>query len=622
MAFKSVGAGEPVEEKVEWMTAHEALSRLAKRRAADDAEEGRCLLAALRSAAHVHLGFGSFGEYVERLLGYKARSTQEKLRVAEALESLPLTARALDRGELHWSCARELTRVAVAESELAWLEAARGKTVHQLEALVAGKSVGDGPSAPSRGELQRHVLRFEVAGETLALFREAMNQLRRSSGGSLDDDSALLLMARHVVGRPSESGRASYQIALSVCPDCGGARQQAGGQLVPVGAEIAAMAACDSQHWGLLHNCAENDGAAANAHGATRASARRRFPRPAALGRSHERHYGRTRQQDDQAGAKQDDQAGAKQDDRRGVQPAEHPGALPAEHPGALPAEHAGALPAEHPGALSDDRRGVQAAEHPGALSDGPRGVQAAEHPGALPAEHPGGRQCSSTPRAGEADRQLSCRIGRQPGRQSHASSNVNASAGNLQNERPAAERDLDRVGGPRAHPPSQSPPSKQQRARVGGRAKQTITPATRRAVLLRDQHRCTVPGCRNALFVDLHHIELRSEGGGRDADNLITVCAAHHRAAHRGELHISGSARTGVRFRHSDGSQYGAAANPHVAQTRAKVFLALRGLGFRERDARRALDELSQQAVEPQLAPDAEHLLRAALARLSAAAS
>ena len=72
-----------------WMLAHQALSRLAQERAVADAEEGRWLLAALRSAVHVHLGFGSFGEYVERSFGYKPRSTQEKLRVAEALEEHP-----------------------------------------------------------------------------------------------------------------------------------------------------------------------------------------------------------------------------------------------------------------------------------------------------------------------------------------------------------------------------------------------------------------------------------------------------------------------------------------------------------------------------------------------------
>src|SRR5262245_63729745 len=95
----------------QWVLAHEALTRLARERAAADAEEGRCLLAALRSAAHVHLGHGSFGEYIERVLGYKPRSTQEKLRVAEALEQLPAIAQALEHGRLHWSAVRELTRV-------------------------------------------------------------------------------------------------------------------------------------------------------------------------------------------------------------------------------------------------------------------------------------------------------------------------------------------------------------------------------------------------------------------------------------------------------------------------------------------------------------------------------
>ena len=131
-----------------WVVAHQALSRLAKERAAADAEEGRWLLAALRSAAHVHLGFGSFSEYIERWFGYKPRSTHEKLRVAEALEGLPVIARALEEGMLHWSAARELTRVAVADTEREWMEAARGKSVRQLEDLVAGKRPGDDPSGP------------------------------------------------------------------------------------------------------------------------------------------------------------------------------------------------------------------------------------------------------------------------------------------------------------------------------------------------------------------------------------------------------------------------------------------------------------------------------------------
>src|SRR5688572_4706734 len=149
-------------EQCAWLRAHEALSRLAKARAMADAEEGRWMLAALRSGAHVQLGYGGFGEYIERLLGYGRRCTQEKLRVAEALEKLPEMAQALESGALSWSAVRELTRVAVQETEREWLDAARGKSVRQLEELVAGKRSGDTPGMPADPSLQRHVLRFEV----------------------------------------------------------------------------------------------------------------------------------------------------------------------------------------------------------------------------------------------------------------------------------------------------------------------------------------------------------------------------------------------------------------------------------------------------------------------------
>jgi 5-methylcytosine-specific restriction endonuclease McrA len=423
MAGTNIGASEAFGEKSEWVRAHEALSRLATERAAADAEEGRRLLAALRSAAHVHLGYGSFGDYVERLFGYKPRSTQEKLRVAEALEELPAVAQALETGELNWSAARELTRVAVAETEREWLDVARGKTVHQLEALVAGKSPGDGPSSESQPEARRHVLRFEVAPETLALFREAMNKLRRG-GTPLDDDSALMLMARHVLGGPGDEGRASYQIALSVCPECSSGRQQASGELVPVGAEVVAMADCDGQHLGLIAPPVANRGSVANE------------------------------------------------------------------------------------GPVAND-------------------------------------------------------------------------------------------------------------AHTGARAKQSVAPATRRAVLRRDHQHCLVPGCRNALFLDLHHIEPRSEGGGNEADNLVTLCCVHHRAAHRGELLVTGSVSTGVRFRHADGSDYGRALEPRVAEIQVKAFAALRGLGFREGEIRRALAESRKRGDDGQAT--IERVVRDALARLTA---
>jgi hypothetical protein len=97
----------------DWQRADQELRRLARLRAGLEFEEGRWLLAAWRGGVHVRLGYGSFREYVERLFGYSARLVQDKLRVAEALEGLPVLARALQSGQACWSVIRELTRVMV-----------------------------------------------------------------------------------------------------------------------------------------------------------------------------------------------------------------------------------------------------------------------------------------------------------------------------------------------------------------------------------------------------------------------------------------------------------------------------------------------------------------------------
>jgi hypothetical protein len=237
----------------DWERAHQELSRLAKNRAGLDFEEGQWLVRGLRAGAHVRLGFGTFAEYTARLFGYSPRLTFEKLRVAEALEELPELARALHSGELSWSAVRELTRVAIPNTEGEWLAAARGRTVRDIEKLVSGHKPGNRPSDTPDPALRRHVLRHEVSGETLAMVREAMAKIRRDSGGPLDDDAALLSMARLVLGGPKDSGRASYQIRVSICDVCKRGAIEGKGELVAVGPEIVEMAECDAQHIGHGH---------------------------------------------------------------------------------------------------------------------------------------------------------------------------------------------------------------------------------------------------------------------------------------------------------------------------------------------------------------------------------
>jgi hypothetical protein len=70
-------------------------------------------------------------------------------------------------------------------------------------------------------------------------------------------------------------------------------------------------------------------------------------------------------------------------------------------------------------------------------------------------------------------------------------------------------------------------------------RARQEISPATRRKVLHRDQGRCQAPGCQSHANLDVHHIVHREHGGTNEMSNLITLCEAHHLAHHDGTLGI-----------------------------------------------------------------------------------
>lgn len=147
--------------------------------------------------------------------------------------------------------------------------------------------------------------------------------------------------------------------------------------------------------------------------------------------------------------------------------------------------------------------------------------------------------------------------------------------------------------------------------------ATQSVPPAVRRLVMRRHGGCCAVPGCRHAMFVDLHHVELRSEGGDHNPNKLIALCSAHHDAAHEGRLLIDGDAVSGFVFRHADGRPYGARLSVDAADTFAKAYSALMHLGFKSKHVRPALED-----VRSHVGPTAtlEAVIRAALELLTPA--
>ena len=71
------------------------------------------------------------------------------------------------------------------------------------------------------------------------------------------------------------------------------------------------------------------------------------------------------------------------------------------------------------------------------------------------------------------------------------------------------------------------------------GRLTLSIPPTTRRRVMHRDGYRCTVPGCSNHLWCDVHHVRAREAGGDHADSNLTVSCTSHHRRVHEGRLHL-----------------------------------------------------------------------------------
>jgi 5-methylcytosine-specific restriction endonuclease McrA len=362
--------------------------------------------------------------------------------------------------------------------------------------MVSGLAPGDRPADRRRPELVRHTLRLEVGAETLATFREAMKELRKRSDHRLDDDAALLLMAREVLGGPGDAGRASYQVVVTQCEDCKRGFQHANGDLIELDPAIVEMCRCDAQDVPIAH-----------VHGSTPAAFDALTANVGKLAQAR----ARTGVADELASAHK---------------------SLTDE----LARAHTG-LTDELPGA--DAHRGV---------------------PDELAAAHTG--------LAGE---------------HAHAQARVARGAG--------------------------VPPTGLKRRR----ATQCTPPAIRREVFWRDRGRCVVPGCRNATFVDLHHLDLRSEGGEHDPDNLVVLCGAHHGALHRGRLRIDGKVSTGLRVRHADGTVYGLMPSPTLADASARAFAGLRSLGFSERAARASLEQALSSAPAN---ATAETLLRSAVAR------
>ena len=113
--------------------------------------------------------------------GLDLGAAREKVRVAHALETLPLIGAAMARGELSYSKVRAITRVACEGTEATFLSIALHGTAHHVETIVR---------------------QFRRATEAAELSRESRQQAARKVAYYWDEDGSLVLKAR----LPAETG--------------------------------------------------------------------------------------------------------------------------------------------------------------------------------------------------------------------------------------------------------------------------------------------------------------------------------------------------------------------------------------------------------------------------------
>ena len=236
---------EPYVPSASWRVIDAEIVRLGAKKGELELEEGRWLLAARRAAVHTKLGFATFAEYVERRLGLDPRATAERLRVAQALADLPRMRETLRSGARPWTAVREMVRVCVPDTEAEWIAASDGRTVREVERMVAGLAPGDRPSDPKDPALRKHVVRLEMSPELYARFREATDKIRKEVDPNLCDEEALGVMVDRALGGASDEGRSAFQISVTVCADCERTWQNARGELVEVEREVGERARCD-----------------------------------------------------------------------------------------------------------------------------------------------------------------------------------------------------------------------------------------------------------------------------------------------------------------------------------------------------------------------------------------
>ena len=104
----------------------------------------------MRRRLYRELGFSSINRYAREALGFSKTRTGDFVQLVNKLEKLPAVKESVARGELGYTKAREVVKVADPKNEKEWVAEAKKSSRRELETKVArAKQVAATPNQPS-----------------------------------------------------------------------------------------------------------------------------------------------------------------------------------------------------------------------------------------------------------------------------------------------------------------------------------------------------------------------------------------------------------------------------------------------------------------------------------------
>jgi len=194
------------------------------------------------------LGYSSVYQYAAVELEFSRTRTGNFLQLARKLEALPRLKKEMEEGQVGYTKALEVIKVANAANEDRWVEEAKLKNRQELRDTVnraRQSALRKRATDPNQGELlagqqnaaempvaTNHRVSFELTGEQLARLEALVEKIHKQGGAPAGSNRAVLLLEAMaaLAGQTESSGSAEHsaepastpptQIHVHHCPEC------------------------------------------------------------------------------------------------------------------------------------------------------------------------------------------------------------------------------------------------------------------------------------------------------------------------------------------------------------------------------------------------------------------